>query len=191
VGETRGNSASKILSALEGPNGSTPSGSVRLMGCYPWAAGTKTVPLPTATQFQPLRGWDDDRDGGKASGRGDPALRHPTRQAIRFAGRGVSDLVSHRRTTAWECLTRRAVPNSYRASLICVRHSPGSRLTRRNPEIGSRLPRQQQPARNRAKRRGSLAVEVAPQGTVAEPVPQGWTRRKDSLREFFPEAVAI
>jgi hypothetical protein len=23
---------------------------------YPWAAGTRTVPLPTATQFQPLRG---------------------------------------------------------------------------------------------------------------------------------------
>lgn len=26
-------------------------------GRHPWSAGTKGVPLPTATQFRPLRGW--------------------------------------------------------------------------------------------------------------------------------------
>jgi hypothetical protein len=67
VGETHGNGGSKTLSALEGPNRSTPSGSARLMESYPWAAGTKTVLLPTTTQFQPLRGWEGDRDGREAS----------------------------------------------------------------------------------------------------------------------------
>jgi len=30
------------------------------MGRAPWAAGTKSVPLPTATQFEPLRGSGED-----------------------------------------------------------------------------------------------------------------------------------
>ncbi len=35
---------------------STPSGSASISGRGPWAAGTKTVPLPTAIQCSPLRG---------------------------------------------------------------------------------------------------------------------------------------
>jgi len=27
-------------------------------GLYPWAAGTESVPWPTATQFEPLRNWE-------------------------------------------------------------------------------------------------------------------------------------
>jgi len=43
--------AFKSLSALEGPNGVTLAGSAPLKGLYPWAAGIKSVPLPTATQL--------------------------------------------------------------------------------------------------------------------------------------------
>jgi len=55
----------------------------------PWAAGTKSVPLPTATQVEPLRGCDGDRDKRKAEAWRDPALRDPTHQAARL--RAVSD----------------------------------------------------------------------------------------------------
>jgi hypothetical protein len=44
------------MPALKGPNCSTPGGSMAIEGTRPVGAGTKTVPLPTATQFEPLRG---------------------------------------------------------------------------------------------------------------------------------------
>ena len=34
-------------------------------GRHPWAAGTKSVPLPTATQFRPLRGLDHASPRGR------------------------------------------------------------------------------------------------------------------------------
>ena len=49
-------------------------------GHRPWGAGTNAVPLPTATQFQPLRGCDTDRDNREQVRRGDPAWRDPTHQ---------------------------------------------------------------------------------------------------------------
>jgi hypothetical protein len=68
VGETHGNGASKKLSALEGPNGSTPAGSAGSRGAACVGGGHKGVPLPTATQLEPLRGCDPDRDTGYSVG---------------------------------------------------------------------------------------------------------------------------
>jgi hypothetical protein len=51
----------KKLSTLEGPNGSTPSGSAGSVGAPSVGGGRKSAPLPTATQFEPLRGCDADR----------------------------------------------------------------------------------------------------------------------------------
>ncbi len=83
---THGKSGPKGNSALTGPDrglGFTvnPSG-------LAWTAGAMTIRglLPTATQRQPLRGSDGDRDGRKASGMGDPALRDHTHQATRLPG---------------------------------------------------------------------------------------------------------
>ncbi len=36
-------------------------------GRLPWAAGTEGVPLPTATQFSPLRGSGGGRRGSKSN----------------------------------------------------------------------------------------------------------------------------
>jgi len=71
VGETHGNDASRKGSALEGAEQFDPCGVGRVDGGRrPWAAGTKSVPWPTATQVEPLRGWDGDRDKRKARGHG-------------------------------------------------------------------------------------------------------------------------
>ena len=43
------------------------AGSVRLKGLCPWAAGTKSMPLPTATHVEPLRGSEGE-DAGRQGG---------------------------------------------------------------------------------------------------------------------------
>ena len=64
MGGTHGARAFESLSALEGPT-CRPFRVGPLKRLYPWAAGTKSVPLPTATQFEPPRGSEGEGAGGQ------------------------------------------------------------------------------------------------------------------------------
>jgi len=85
VGETYGTGALESLSALAGPNRSAPSEPAKWVAARCAGGRHKSVPLPTATECQPLRGSDGDRQGSQAKVKGNRLRGGPTHQATRFA----------------------------------------------------------------------------------------------------------
>jgi hypothetical protein len=79
----------KELLALKGPKGSTPAGSARAGRAASVGGGHKSVPLPTATQFEPLRGSSARVPGARVEYWRSRACPDPTHQATRL--RVVSD----------------------------------------------------------------------------------------------------